>query len=60
MVAGDPRLDATVAEDLRMVGRDQVNQPPTIVFVHGGVRQKVAGAPFMELLRKYLAELLAK
>jgi protein-disulfide isomerase len=58
LVASDPGLDATVAADLAMVARDQVNQTPTIVFVYKGTRRKVAGAPSFDLLRSYVKEML--
>jgi protein-disulfide isomerase len=58
LVKSDPVLDATVADDLSMVARDQINQTPTIVFVYKGIRRKVAGAPSFDLLRSYLEETL--
>jgi protein-disulfide isomerase len=60
LVESDPSLDATVADDLSMVARDHINQTPTIVFVYKGSRRKVVGAPSFDLLRSYLAEILAK
>jgi protein-disulfide isomerase len=60
LVESDPSLDATVADDLSMVARDHINQTPTIMFVYKGSRRKVVGAPSFDLLRSYLAEILAK
>jgi len=60
LVESDAGLDATVAADMAMVARDQINQTPTIVFVYKGERRKVAGATSWELLRSYLNELLAQ
>ncbi len=58
LVESDPRLDATVAGDLSMVARDQINQTPTVVFVYKGTRQKVTGQPTFDLLRRYVEEML--
>jgi protein-disulfide isomerase len=60
LVESDAGLDATVAADMAMVARDQINQTPTIVFVYKGERRKVPGATSWELLRSYLNELLAQ
>jgi len=60
LVTSDPRLEATVAGDLLMVARDQINQTPTIVFVYRGIRRKVSGAPSFDLLRSYVEEMLAQ
>lgn len=60
LMGSDPALDATVASDLAMVARDQINQTPTIVFVYKGMRHKVVGPPSFELLRKYLEEILVQ
>jgi len=60
LVEGDPKLDATVAGDLAMVAREQINQTPTILFVYKGIRRKVAGQPSFDLLRKYVEEMLAQ
>jgi protein-disulfide isomerase len=58
LVQSDPGLDATVANDLSMVARDQINQTPTLVFVYQGTRRKVTGPPALDLLRSYLGEML--
>jgi protein-disulfide isomerase len=60
VVESEPGLDATVAADLSMAGWDRINQTPTIVFVYKGTRQKVVGAPSVDLLRSYLGEMLGK
>jgi len=60
LVKNDPELDATVAGDLSMVARDQVNQTPTIVFVYKGIRRKVVGQPSFDLLRTYLKDILSQ
>jgi protein-disulfide isomerase len=58
MVESDPALDATVAADLAIVAREQINQTPTLLFVYKGVRRKVAGPPSFDLLRSYIQEML--
>ncbi len=58
LVKNDPGLDATVASDLAIVGREQINQTPTIIFFSKGKRQKVPGAPSFALLKNYLEEML--
>ena len=60
LVKSDPALDATVAADLSIVQTDGINQTPTIVFVRNGVRTKVAGSPSLDLLRRYLDDILAQ
>jgi len=60
LVESDPVLDATVADDLSMVARDQINQTPTIVFVYKGTRRKAVGPPSFNLLRSYLEAMLAQ
>ena len=58
LVESDQRLDATVAGDLSMAARDQINQVPAIVFVYKGIRRTVSGSPSMSLLRSYVEEML--
>jgi protein-disulfide isomerase len=58
LIESDPKLDATVAADLSKAAQDQINQTPTVVFVHKGVRTKVAGIQSFDLLRNYLEELV--
>jgi protein-disulfide isomerase len=60
LVRGDPKLDATLADDLLMVGRDQIDQTPTIVFVYKGIRRKVSGAPSFDLIRRYVENMLTR
>lgn len=59
LVESDPRLDATVADDLSMVARNRIDQTPTIVFVYRGIRRNVAGRPSFDLLRSYVEKMLA-
>ena len=58
LVKSDPKLDATVADDLSIVAREGINQTPTLVFIYKGTWRKVAGYPSFDLLRTYLEELL--
>jgi protein-disulfide isomerase len=58
LIESDPKLEATVAVDLSKAAQDQINQTPTVVFVHKGVRTKVAGIQSFDLLRNYLEELV--
>jgi protein-disulfide isomerase len=60
LVESDPRLDATVADDLAIIERERINQVPTIVFIYKGTRRAVAGPPSFTLLRSYLEEMLAQ
>jgi protein-disulfide isomerase len=60
LVKNDPNLDETVAQDMAIVAKDEIHQTPTIVVVHKGTREKVAGGPTYELLRRYLDETLKK
>jgi len=56
--ASDPQ--ATMRSDEALAVQAEVNQTPTLVFIKGGARQKVAGAPAWEVLRLYINELLSK
>jgi protein-disulfide isomerase len=60
LVESDPRLEATVADDLAIIERERIKQVPTIVFIYKGTRRTVAGPPSFSLLRSYLEEMLAQ
>ncbi len=60
MVATDPRLDDSIEADLAAGRRDNLNQTPTIVVVHGGKRQALPGVPPFQLLKSYLDGLLTR
>jgi predicted DsbA family dithiol-disulfide isomerase len=46
--------------DEALAARGEINQTPTLVFIKGGVRNKVAGAPAWEVLRLYIDSLLSQ
>jgi protein-disulfide isomerase len=61
LVESDPRLDATVAADMAMMAKDQIDQTPSLVLISkDGTRQKVAGVESFDLLKAYLDEMPAK
>jgi protein-disulfide isomerase len=60
MVESTSDPQATMRSDEALALQGEVNQTPTLVFIKGGARQKVAGAPAWEVLRLYINELLSK
>lgn len=60
LVEKDPKLDDTVVSDLALVAKEQINQTPTIVFVHKGDRRKVNGPPTLTILKSFLQEMLSQ
>jgi protein-disulfide isomerase len=59
-VEKEKTLDDTVASDLALVAKEQINQTPTIVFVYKGERHKVSGPPTLTILKSYVEELLGR
>jgi protein-disulfide isomerase len=56
-VQNDPRLDETVTSDLGMVGKDHINQTPTLVIQSKRGRQVIAPVPSFDVLKSYLDQL---
>ncbi|SPE40946.1 DSBA oxidoreductase [Candidatus Sulfopaludibacter sp. SbA3] len=59
LVAHDPHLDDTVAEDVKMGTSDNIRSTPTLVIVANGKRQAIGGVPQFDMLQTYLDQLLS-
>ena len=57
-VMNDSSLDQTIAMDLAMVGRDHINQTPSLVIESKGKRENLSPPPAFGVLKDYLDQLL--
>jgi len=60
MVESSSDPQATMRSDEALAAQGDINQTPTLVFVKGGSRQKIAGVPAWDVLRAYVNDLLSK
>ena len=60
LVESAPEPQATMRSDEDLAARAGINQTPTLIFIKGGDRRKVAGAPAWDVLRTYIDELLRR
>jgi len=59
-IQSDAHLDDTIASDVAVAHLDNLNQTPSLVVAHNGIRQVFAPVPPYALLKSYLDDLLAK
>jgi protein-disulfide isomerase len=57
-IMNDSTLDYTIAADLEMVGKDRVNQTPSLVIDWKGKRENIGTPPSFAVLKSYLDQLL--
>ncbi len=60
LVNADQKLDASIAADLAAGRQDHLNQTPAVVIVYKGNRELVPGSVTIDLLKKYLDQVVTQ